>query len=166
MKKLFLATLSLFVISNCFADIPIVPSNWDWWNYQSLISSNQSDVIVASSIENSRILQVWGQQWIAGEGSWISNVINSDSKTTNQATDDVVSYISAFINWALWMAFFVALVFLIYNWYLVVTAAWNDAQYKKWISYMRYMAIWLVGIALSFFIVQLIFGLIFKTVWE
>lgn len=164
MKKIFLIVLNLLLVWNCLADIPVTdPTEWDWWNYHSVISSDENSVIQASSISDGRIIQGWGLQITKNQNwSWVANVIASDSTNTEGATDDLLKYISAFINWALGMAFFVALAFLIYNWYLVVTAAWNDAQYKKWMSYIRYMAIALVWIGLSFFIIQFIFAIIFK----
>jgi hypothetical protein len=51
----------------------------------------------------------------------------------------------------------VALIYLIYNGFLILTAAGDEAQYKKGLQSVKYAAIALAGIGASWLIVSLIF---------
>jgi hypothetical protein len=54
----------------------------------------------------------------------------------------------------------VALVYLIYHGILVMTAAGDEAQYKKWLKGIQFAAIALIGVGLSWLIISFIFYII------
>ena len=85
-------------------------------------------------------------------GDKISNHQNAQTKTL-----DVVKNI---INYALLMIGFVALVYLIYHGFLILTAAGDDTQYKKGLSGIKFAAIAIAGVGASWLIVSAIFRLI------
>jgi len=97
---------------------------------------------------------VW---WIVGVGDKISSHQNAQNKTL-----DVIKNI---INYALSMIALVALVYLIYHGFLMVTAAGEDTQYKKWIAGIKYATIAMIGIGTSWFVVSAIFWLIALMIW-
>jgi hypothetical protein len=54
----------------------------------------------------------------------------------------------------------VALLYIAYHGFLTVTAAGDDDQSAKWMEWMRYGAMALIGVALAWFILSLVFWLI------
>jgi hypothetical protein len=54
----------------------------------------------------------------------------------------------------------IALIYLIYNGFLILTAAGDDTQYKKGLQSIKYAAIALGGIGASWLIISLIFRII------
>ena len=80
--------------------------------------------------------------------------------THETAKNKTIQVIKNIINYALWLLALIALVYLIYHGFLVLTAAGNDAQYKKWLGGIKYAIIAIVGIGASRLIVSLIFWLL------
>lgn len=99
-------------------------------------------------------------------GFWDDRTWNVKIAWTGQWAQQtsLISIITNFINWMLWMLFVIALVILLYWGFQMVTAAWDDGKYKKWFTILRQAAIGIVIIGLSFFIVQIVFGLL-NRVW-
>ena len=92
---------------------------------------------------------LWGIVWA---GDKISNHQNAQSKT--------MTVIKNIINYALGMVALVALIYLIYHGFLIVTAMGDEAQYKKGISGAKFAAIAMAGIGTSWLVVSAIFWLI------
>lgn len=90
--------------------------------------------------------------WVVGVGDKISSYENAQTKTLN--------VIKSIINYALGMLSLVALIYLIYHGFLIVTAAGDDTQYKKGMSGLKFAAIAIAGIGASWFIISAIFWLI------
>lgn len=94
---------------------------------------------------------------VVGVGDKISSHQNAQSKTM-----DVIKNI---INYALWMLALVALVYLLYHGFLIVTASGDDTQYKKWLWWVKYAAIAIAWIGASRLIVSAIFWLLALIIW-
>jgi len=97
----------------------------------------------------------------------IKNISNSwePFDTQESATEKTLKYLQNLINWALWMAAFVALIVVLYGWFQMLTAAGNDAKFKSGKTAMKKVAIGLIWIWVSWMIVSLIFrfiGIIIK----
>jgi len=97
----------------------------------------------------------------------VNGIVNEwKIQTHNEAKDNILNIIKNIVNYALGMLWLVALIYLIYNWFLMVTAWWKDDQFKKWIKWLRTAAIALWWIWVSFFIISFIFYLIkYFTEW-
>lgn len=95
--------------------------------------------------------------WVVGVGDQISSHQNAQGK--------VMDVIKNIINYALWMLAFVALVYLLYHGFLIVTAAGDDTQYKKGLWGVKYAAIAIAGIGASRLIVSAIFRLLALMIW-
>ena len=95
--------------------------------------------------------------WIVGVGDKISTHQNAQTKTM-----DVIKNI---INYALWMLALVALLYLIYHGFLVLSAAGDDTQYKKGLWGIKYAAIAIAGIGASWLMVSAIFWLLALIIW-
>lgn len=94
---------------------------------------------------------------IFGEDDKIGSHLNAQHKTLN--------IVKTAINYALGMISLVALLYLIYNGVLMVTAAGEDTQYKKGSQGIKYAVIALIGVGSSRLIVSVIFWLITLVVW-
>lgn len=68
------------------------------------------------------------------------------------------------INWILWILATIALVICLYGWFKMVTAAGDEKKYGEWLKVLKYAAIWLAIIGLSWMIVSVIFWFI-GTLW-
>ena len=109
---------------------------------------------------------------------WIQKVIDADPENTDPgleiwwvlnpwliqnhstAMNSTMTIVKNLINYALWLLSLIALVYLLYHWFIIVTAAWDDTQYKKWIKWLRLATIALTWIWLSWLLVSFIFWLI------
>lgn len=80
--------------------------------------------------------------------------------TDNSTADGLVNIVKWVINWALGILAFIALVVLLYGWFLMVTAAWESDRYDKWFTILKQAAVGLVIIGVARFIVSIIFRLI------
>ena len=76
-----------------------------------------------------------------------------------QATN-IMDVIRTFLNWVLGILSLVALVVLLYGGFNMVTAAGDDAKYKKWFTILQQAAVGLAIIGLSWIIVSAIFWII------
>lgn len=94
---------------------------------------------------------------VLGVGDKISSHQNAQNKT--------MDVIKNMINYALWMLALVALVYLLYHGFLILTAAGDDTQYKKGLSGIKYAAIAIAGIGASWLVVSAIFWLIALMIW-
>ena len=68
------------------------------------------------------------------------------------------------INWILWILATIALVICLYGWFKMVTAAGDEKKYGEWLKVLKYAAIGLAIIGLSWMIVSVIFWFI-GTLW-
>lgn len=96
-----------------------------------------------------------------------TGLASTDEKisTHQNAQDKTMNVIKNIINYALWMLALVALVYLIYHGFLIITAAGDETQYKKWLSWVKYAAIAMAGIGVSWLVVSFIFRLIALIIW-
>lgn len=74
--------------------------------------------------------------------------------------DSLINVIKSFINWMLGMLALIALVVLLWGGFQMVTAAGDDAKYKKGFKILQQAAIWLVFIGVSWLLVSVIFWLL------
>jgi len=74
--------------------------------------------------------------------------------------DKLIDVIKSFINWMLGMLALIALVILIWGGFQMVTAAGDDAKYKKGFKILQQAAVGLVFIGVSWLMVSVIFWLL------
>jgi len=80
--------------------------------------------------------------------------------TDTQQQDGIVNVVRWVINWVLWIMGLVALMFLIYGWFLMVTSWWEEDKYAKWFTILKHAVVWLILIGTAWFVASLIFWLI------
>jgi len=84
------------------------------------------------------------------------NLIGTDS----QQEDAFITVVKWAVNWVLGILALIALIIVMYGWFLMVTSAWDDDAYGKWFTILKYAATWLVLIGVAWFIVSIIFWLV------
>jgi hypothetical protein len=92
----------------------------------------------------------------------IANIIGNGAEIGDHtsAQNQTFQIINNFINYALWLVAMIALIYLLYHGFLMITAAGDEEQYSKWLQWIKYAGIALAGIGVSRFVVSLIFYLI------
>lgn len=94
----------------------------------------------------------WGAEYI--------DVIWADGAEWAWQEDALINVIKGAINWTLGILGLIALIILLYGWFLMVIAAGNEEQYKKWYTILKQAAMGLALIGIAWFIVSIIFWLI------
>lgn len=100
----------------------------------------------------------WGGELIASgvEGIYTNGV--EDNETARVKATNLMKW---FMNYVLGLIGLVAMGYLLYHWFLALTAGTNDEQRSKWISGIKYAAIAIVWLAVAWFIISLILFVIF-----
>jgi Type IV secretion system pilin len=86
------------------------------------------------------------------------NVIKTNIQNFWQAQNITLWLIQNIINILLSFTTLIIVVYLIYEWYMVVIAGTDEWQYKKALTKLKNAAIAIAGIAVSWFIVSFIFA--------
>lgn len=91
----------------------------------------------------------------------ISSILDTGKIDQHQtAMDNTLNLVKRTVNYLLWFLSLVALLYMIYHGFLMLTAAGDDAQYKKWLKSVKYAAIAIWWIWISWLFVSFIFWLI------
>lgn len=106
------------------------------------------------------------REWADDIWSDLSGVAYEDIEDSEQAQSSTVDYITVIVNYFLWILSLVALVYLLYHGFLMVTAAWDDEKYKKWWAWIKYATIALIWIGVSWFFISLLIYLVEATTWS
>lgn len=99
-------------------------------------------------------------------GTWILWVQWADKEISSHADakTQTLRIINNMINYALGLLSFIALVYLIYHGFIILTAAGDDAKYKEGMKWIRYAVIAIGGIGLSWILVSTIFLIVMNMV--
>lgn len=121
------------------------------------ITQNDQDVVVTNDI-NDPFRDGAHNPWRNVDGLYYQWGIT----TFLQAQNQTIAYIQRMVNWALSFIWVIALVYLLYHGFLMLTAAGDETQFKKWVKAVRTAVIALVWIAVSAFVVNFILYLVSK----
>jgi len=162
MKKIMLAGIIMYtsLIVVWYAQM-IVPDS------QNYILTEQEDSVLVSDDINDPLRDGAYTIIQSGDSANALDVVSADEKITNyqNAQTKTINVIKSIINYALWMLGLVALVYLIYHGFLILTASGDDTQYKKGLKGIKFAAIAIAGIGASRIIVSGIFRLIALIIW-
>lgn len=115
---------------------------WIWWIFSLAHWQSNTRTIFNDPTA------VW---WVEGVGT-----VGTDK---NQG-DSFINVVKSFVNWSLGIIALIALIVVLYGGFLMVSASWNDEQYKKWFTILKQAAMWLILIGIAWFIVSIIFYVI------
>lgn len=96
---------------------------------------------------------IW--QWIdttSSKGLWILHLPKSSDYDTNLWY--VLAIVQIAINWILWMLAFVALVYMLYCWFLVLSSWSDDKNVSKWKNWIKTTLIAIAWIGLAWLIIS------------
>ncbi len=96
----------------------------------------------------------WGSKGV-GNIKWVSGTTDSGASSAS-----LLSTITTAVNWILGMLALIALIVCLWWGFQMVTAAGDDAKYKKGMGILKQAAIGLVIIGVSWMFVSLIFWLV------
>ena len=91
-----------------------------------------------------------------------TDMIGGREQTESQLLDTVKST----IKWLLWILATIALAICLYAGFLMVTSAGDEKKYEEGLKILKYAAIWLVIIGLSWLFVSVIFWFIKIQWWQ
>lgn len=167
-----------YIMSICLVISWIILLAWDsfWYFYRWNINT-----IYTNYVWDAVNTDLWPGKWIGDPiREWAYNVIHSSTgeyrvewivkendpiKTHWEALWDTLQIIKNTVNWALWMLSLVALIYIIIQWFIILTAAGDDNRQKKWISGIKRAWLAIVWIGVSRFIVTFIFRIIRWVSW-
>jgi len=153
-KIILLSIVSTYIVGLTTLAQFEVPGN------PTIYTTEQEQAITADGISNP-IRD--GAFFVVNSGdSWVWGIVSSDTQiqTHDTAKLQTLNIVKNIINYALGLVSLVALVYLIFHGILVLTAAGDEAQYKKWLKGIQFAAIALWWIGLSRLIVSFIFYII------
>ncbi len=167
---IILSILSAFLVVYCFSPMSFADLNpMDDYTPTDFLTNNQDHAINDEKTEGvliSNPLREGAHSIVHGESHEIEGIIYDDTEITtfDDAQIGTISFIKRWVNYALGFASFVALVFLIYHGFSMLTASGDEAQYKKGFKGLKNAGIALVGMGLSWLIVRLILYLLSQVV--
>lgn len=98
------------------------------------------------------------------------NAMNLDNKKTDSwliwSSDSADTAIQWLIWKAIWFLYLIAVVYALWGWFQILTAAWKDEQVKKWRTIIVQALIWLVVIWLANSIVWWVVNSILSSWWN
>ena len=149
---LFLGSMIFLTTSDTLAQLSTID------NTSPSITQDISKVINSSNLDNP-IRQGSRLGIESPDGESMINVINvSEILWFEQAQNQTLWLLQNIINVLLSFTALIVLVYLIYEWYMIVTAGTDEGQYKKALAKLKNAAIAIAGIAVSWFIVSFIFA--------
>lgn len=153
MKRVILLLLSWVFMFASASAIEFRP--WD----KTILTEKMEDVVsddISSSDDaiNAGIDAIW---W----GN-IKGIYGDDIENNATAWEKATNLMKWLINYALGLIWLIALWYLIVNGFILLTAGNDEERSKRWIKGVRIAVVAIAGIALSWFILSLIFFLIFS----
>jgi hypothetical protein len=121
------------------------------------INQNDQRVVVTNDIVDP-LRDGTHNPWQGVQGLYYNGQILSFLQAENQT----IAYIQRIINRALTFVGIIALLYLVYSGFLMMTAAGQDDQFKRWVKALRTSVIAIVWMALAGFLVNFILYLISK----
>lgn len=150
---------SLTLLNNVFGQFEL-------WNTSTILTTDINEA-VNTDVWSTTIwdpIRQWAYQVVSSD-DWdytLNWIVDSDDEITQHSTalNRTLGIVNNIINWALGMLSLVALIYLLFHGFIMVTAAGDEAKYKKGLKWIKYAAIAIGWIWLSWFIVSLIFRII------
>ena len=96
-----------------------------------------------------------GSYWVS---EWLNGIYNEEELTdTWSAWEKTMNYIKWILNYILGIIWLVALWYMIFQWFRMLTAGSNEEEVNKAIQWIKYAVFAIVWVGLSWFILSIIF---------
>lgn len=146
---MILAVLAVFATPTCL-----------WFNRfldnDSILTQDEKDVIGTKLEESDDPLR--DGSFLIGDS--VDNIYNEELTDTQTSREKTTRYIKGPINYFLWIVGLFALIYLIYHGLLTVMSGSDEEQQKKWLAGVKFGAIAIIGLGVTWFLLSLIFWLI------
>jgi len=136
------------------------------WNTSTILNTDINQAVNTDLWSNTiwDPLRQWAYQVVHSD-DWLHElwwIIDNSTQITdhNTALNRTLEIIKNIINYALGLLSLVALIYMIYHGFLMLSAAWDESRYKNWFKWIKNAIIAIAGIWLSRFIISLIFRII------
>jgi len=159
MKKLFIIVLGLVWTSGVFAlQIPETENYTLTTDTQQVLDTQG----INDPLRDGAYKLINSDPNSPGWSGSLAGIVGVDSQITDHATakNATLQVVKNIVNYALGLLFLIALVYLIFNGFLILTAGGDDTQYKKGLKSIKNALIAIAGIGASRLIVSAIFRLI------
>ena len=154
MKKIILSILFLIIFDfNLILWGEELPT-YNPYDYD-VYTTDSSEVINDSNFWNDPL-----RQWTKGITSWIEWVAKPDINNSEEAKNNTLNFIKKIVDYFIWLLAVFSLIYLLYNFFIMLTAAGDDNKYKKWIDWIKLTVLVIVGIWLSWLLISFIFYLV------
>lgn len=109
------------------------------------LTKNQDSIIVTPSGDNPIV------EWSYQAGSGVNGLYMGSERLLSflDAKNAALAYAQNIINWTLLLVGLVALIYLLYAGFQMLTASWDETKFKKWFKDLRSATIAILWIALS-----------------
>lgn len=115
----------------------------------------------AAVLPNYANADVVEQPWATGgSGQWDNPTWTDMWRDKAQTWSELLTTVKRTINWLLWILATIAVAICLYAWFMMVTSAGDEKKYQKWLTVLKYAAIGLAIVWLSWLIVSAIFWFI------
>jgi len=154
----------LFILMPC--GISVFALDYPFNQGDSILTQKKTDVVWTKIEQSTDVFRDWTEavaEWI-WDAAWSEKIFYEEVTTTAEAWTEISRTRKWIINWTLWIAWLAALVYLLYHWFLALTAWTDEEQLKKWQWWIKYALIAVFGIAVAWFMISIIFWLIWLLV--
>ncbi len=137
---------------------------WLLWGLWICFGSVEYFDVDSSSTIKANVNEVVNTDWVGADPlrNWTNNVwtrinspINEPILTSTYAQNRTVMVIKNAVNYFLGFLWLVALIFLLYNWFWILSAWWDDTKASNWYKGLNYslyalFGVWFTWILVSF----------------
>ena len=159
LKKICLSLLTIMIIFSFNSQYARwLPTRDHYQNTYSQSALRPSDWTIDGTPISSSDPIWWWTKYMGEKSVWIINLPQvSDYDSELWYT---LALIQILVNWTLWMIAFVALIYMIYNWFLFISSGSDSKRASKWKKWIGTAAIAIAWIAISWLIISIMIWLI------
>jgi len=152
-KRFFIIMVLLFSFSFVNANNYI----WDD-DTKDIYTQNQDDVVETNDLNdplrNGTRSAVENVQWI----------IDEDTSTAENNKQNMIKYISKWVNYFLWILWMIVTIFIIKDWIIIITAGGDDNKQKEAMKNLKNYILAIIWIWVSYLFVNLVFHFVITNV--
>ncbi len=153
----------LWLLAVCTIFASVWSAALEFWPWNKTILTNDPDDVVSQDISDSESDSIINAG-IDAIGGWeIDGIFVGEGIEDNAwAWEKMTEIMSGVINYALWVIGLVALWYMIFNGMVTLTAGADEERAQRGRKGMKVAALAIAGIALSWFIISLLFYILFS----
>jgi len=149
MKKILTIILVLVWLIN------ISFSSWEWWDEtQEIYPTNENSIIDTDWLDDPL------RDGTRSAVNWVQWIIDENTETGDSNQNNVLKYVSKWINYFLWLLWLIVTIYIIKEWISIVVAWNNENIQKESMKDIRNYIIALIWIWVSYLIINLVFHFI------